>query len=567
MVTFVDEPTALSLARNPVLLQLAATQSSGVPYAGRGRVSTLTAGATAKFATGNTLSVAWTDPEGNTDTVVFTAAATYTAENQLPDASYSGSIGDYWELVRSKVASHHRVGAYFDVTRTGPSGGNVLRLQERTNTGTWVLTLSTTSAFAVSNLAAVADTTPNNYRVLLEVFAFAGYDDGPGERVAQLQGHPDPDGVVWFDLSSVLAGFVRDSRAEPLCPAYGTPLPVRADNIRRYYYRATEEYGDPPVVQPWVYGTVRRVMDAGVSQSIFAEGDYLGGITSDTSLLTWQADGQRVKPGDELWLPWYNYTGADKSLVLERTLWSATTGLALNTAYMPLDETIPPVAVARCKAGQVIQFPLRDALDASAYDDGAVHKVTVRVVDGDSDWDTGSPVALSGSRTYYLDWAYHESERLVQWINSFGTVETLRCTGDFTKQFKTERQVARRNLAPGADVYATDTFQFGRSYRPTFTYRTGYIRRADAETLQEMLLAGDIYDVSAGGYVPLRVLTDSWRVTETQEDLHAYEFEAALRLDLVNFSKRPATTDGGEVWQEPSGAAWLDALALPWELP
>ena len=434
----------------------------------------------------------------------------------------------------------------------------------------WTVGMANTGGFVVVlDEVGLPDTTPDNYRVLVEVFAEKTYLGGDYERVAQLTGFPEPDlGFLYFDVSSVLAAHCRATRTEPLVPVWGTDVPFVADNLRRYYLRYTEEFGAPATVQPWEYTAVKHVIDGGVSQAVHRDSGYFGYLSTldaNDAFLTWMPDGRRISPHTPEWLTWYNYTGLEQQVALAFVRYDVTTGAATPGLFpfsgVPL--TVRPMECVVFPAN-LASFLTDAAIDALPN----MFKYTLRVIDVTSDWEGGSPVFLSEPRTWYLDREYYESTRYIQYLNGFGVPETHRCTGEWSKGVEVTRSTAERPLLPGYAATASDNFQFSRAYTPRLTYRTGYVRKGDAEVMQEMLIAGEIYDVSPDGYIPLLLLDNKFDVTSTYEALHAFQFAAKPRLNMKNFSTKKLTASDADAWEEPTdGEFWFDALTVPWQLP
>ena len=396
---------------------------------------------------------------------------------------------------------------------------------------------------------------PANYRVLLEVFFEKVYGSGTYTSAALLQGLYDNAGNVHFDLSSILNGECRAGRTLPEVPEWGTVLAAKADNLRKYYHRYTEEYGSPPAQQAWTTSPPKLALDGGVSQGLFASGDFFAGITSANSLLTWQADGKPLGLTQPEYISWHNYTASPRSLVVQRTAYdvdnNATTIVYLHESSVT------------AQAYETIVLPIGFDVAAVASD---VYKVVFRVVDAASDYEGGSPTYLGPSRTYRIDRDFHDSERYVQYLNSFGCPETWRCTGEYSKALSVSRQTAVRPLLPGYNAFATDRFQWGQESNNELTFRTGYIRRGDAEALAEMLAAGEIYDVSEDGYIPLLITTGRFDLTSTRRELHFLEFQAVPRLSMQNFSKQTSVGNPeGDAWQETDGQYWLTELVVSWD--
>ena len=549
----IQQPGTITLARNPCVykLQTDYTLAKGVR-------STLTAADLSdRFQTDDTLTIHYTEPDGTEETITFTAKAVYDDEGEIPDDSFAGTNTAYWAAVRAQINAHSRIAPFFTAFYTDSPGIQITIQARSTETG-WDIETTTTSAFTVADFAASASTLPSNYRALLEVFVERTYRAGDFAQAARLHSvlH-DREGYMWFDVAGILASECRASRAEPVVPVWGTVAPALSDTLRRYYVRITEEGGEPPVADDWYYpGGTRLAMDGGVSQSIFAEGDFLGALDETDSLLTWMPDGRRMGVEQPEYLAWYNHTGATKETFLEMQ-WADIADNAWSASVLFHDGS--PLDVRDQEVALYPVSPERMGLDAEA----SAYRYRVRVVEAG----ISGTLELSQWRTYYIDRGYYESQRYVQYLNGFGGPECVRCTGDWTKALRTERKTATQPLAPGYNAFASDRHQYAQAWSNEFVYRTGYISRGEAEALQEMLVAGQVYDVSAEGYIPLLLGAGSFRVAETRENLNAYEFRAQPRLEMVNYSKKKLTALLSGAWLDTNGEAWFDAFLVPWTEP
>lgn len=548
----------VAMAKNPVIFKLRSTGAGFVPYAAQGASTKLSAAAGDRFATGGDFTIIYIEPDGTTETVVFTATSTFTGEDEIPDIGYSGSATQYWQTIQQKIQKHHRIAPYFTVTRSGPIGGNSITLKSKSSDPAWEITSTNSEGFTITDTAAVADTTPVNYLVLFEIYFERTYGGGDFVQAAKLKNTPDSDGYLSFDISSILEAECRAGLVEPIVPEWGTSESIPGGNLRRFYIRFTEQYGTPIVPQEWEYDTVRVCMNGGVSQSIWAQGawsgDYLGGLDADNCILTWMPDGKKIGLTQPEFLAWYNWDSEDRYVVVEMRSTPITTGVTSAVSHHLSEIRVKPQEVALLPVNPTIL-----GLDT----DADVYQYQVRVVYED----VGGFISMSPWRTYNIDRDYYHSERYVQYLNGFGVPESWRCTGVWSKKLNVQRSVAERPLLPDFNEFATDRFQYAKVWDHELTYRTGFLRRSEADVLQEMLIAGEIYDVSADGHIPLLIETNSFNVTDTEEDLHAYQFAARPRMDTRNYSKINTDNALTGAWQEPGGEAWFDALMIPWELP
>lgn len=557
-VALIAQPGDIVFARNPVVIQLRASTTVGGPtYAAKGVGAYFQAALSARIATGATVTVAYTEADGTAETVVLTAAADYTPDAAIPDNSFSGTNAEYWSAVAVEIAAHPRIGPFFSVSPV-VSGANIqITLREKSTLSGWAITLTNSSGHAVTPLAAMDDSTPANYRVLFEVFFEKTYRGGDYISAALLEGQPDGEtGYLYFDISPILESQCRAYRSEPLVPTWSTITPVIADNLRRWYVRYTEQAGNPAITQEWQYTDVKLAMDGGISQSAWAENpDYLESLGTATSVLTWLPDGRPVVQDAPEFLAWFNTGATDETVSLIRALISDQDGLGF------INESWYNSSPITARPYETVLFPLRPLLASAYFVATEAYKSEIKVLRD------GTLVELSPTLIYYHDKTYYESRRHIQYLNGFGVHDTWTCRGQYAKRLRVQRSSAQRPLSPGFDTYATDTFQYASESEPQYTYRTGYLSKALAETLQEMLMVGEIYDVSEDGYVPLLLTTNDFQITDTRESLHAYEFTAVPRLRLRNYSKRAVVAPDLNAWQEPGGEYWFDTAIQPWELP
>ncbi len=552
-LTLLSNPENVHFARNPAIVKLRADQDGGgTLFDAVGITAHLEYTEPDRFATNETITVEYTEPDGTTQTQVFTAKASPAGSNQFYDAAFGGTDLEYWIFIKDLIADHPRIAPFIDVYITS-SGGEKLNFQLRSASAGWDLDVTNAGGFTITLDAAVADATPENYKALLDVFFENTYREGDYAQAARLEGLPEAGtGYVYFDLSAVLSAECRAARSEPLVPEWGTNTPFLGDNMRRWYFRYTEQYGAPVAAQPWTYGIDKTAYDGGVSQARYADGDFLADMDGDNALLTWMPDGKSLALEQPEYLTWYNHTSATRTVYL-RVVWY---NIADGTTSSPTDYFTPGLSVL---AGESAVFPVWPALFGLDAETDA-YKYTVQV-----GYTSITFSALSQARSYYIDRDYYESERHLVYLNGFGVPETWRCTGEIAKRLRVQRQTAERPLSPGYNELASDRYQHARSWDVELTYRTGYLTKTQADALQELLIAGEVYDVSETGYIPLQITSSDFRVTETRQELHAYEFSAVARLNMKNYSRKTLTTAGSDAWLDEAGDPWWDELEISWQ--
>lgn len=339
---------------------------------------------------------------------------------------------------------------------------------------------------------------------------------GSFDVITTLAAVPDDNGDAIFDISSILKAQFRKIYTTPPLPTIGSTTPYIADNIRNYQIVAREKYGEPPAVTDTVNSIVKIAFCGGISNQLFAEGDYLANIDDTNSLLTWYPDNKNVQPDQPEYISWYNYDVVQKTPSLEVIVTkkdgSTVSSFLLGTAVDPFESLIWPIGW--------------DQLGLSTPTD-EVRKYSIQFKDG------ASP--LSPARTYYLDCTFRECKRDLLYLNSFCMPEVFRTTGRWLKQLEVERQQSEKILVPGYQAVNGQRFQWRAEPDNVWIARTGYITALEADALQQMLIGNDLFEILAGKYIPEYIIDNRFDIHECLQLLHFFEFRIKRSLRLRNY--------------------------------
>jgi hypothetical protein len=559
MIAIVQQPDELTFARNPVLIVTRSTDSTGKLFAARGVFSKMEATAGQRIAAAQTITIAWTADDGTANSVVFTGNATPTAENHIPTTGSTDSA--YWLAVALKIAAHHLISPFFKITSDSTGGTFNLNIQAKSTASTWVMACATSSGITLTNTnTVVADATPDNYKVFVDVFFEKTKDSGVFELAGGFEGRPDPLGYCFFDFSSVLDAACRESMPTLPIPEYDLATPQPAGNLRRYYLRYTESFGAPEAAEDWTNLPIASVINGGISQALFAQGGFLSGKNSSNAFLTWQPDGHTVLPNQPEWLPFFNFYPATISVYIERK-WYKNTDLTLGGTANIFASPLYSV-----KPGETLLMPVNPAamgIDAEA----TAYKYTIQLKLAAAYGPSAIGTAVSEIRTYYIDRLHYRTQRTLQYLSGLGCPETIVCKGAATKNLKLERQTSARVLQPGYSQFATDERQHAGSGQFEFIYRTGFVTASLANVLFDLLVGTDLWDVKSDGYLPLMFLDQNYEVSDSDKTLRSFTLKARPRLAMRNFSTQQITAPASDYWQEPDGSNWLDENLIPWGLP
>ena len=560
MLQLLSSPYSHSFARNPLVFRFRATDSGGSNYRAYGVRSELRSDPATVIPFRETITLNWTEPDGTTGSETFTAEDT-TNQNDIPNGDNYGNPASYYIDVVAKLNAHPVVSALFRFYTTSSGSTRSLWAEARELdddwTVTWDITGLTSPNFSVVDTNTVtAIATPDNYRLLWDLMLETTYLSGSYEKVAEGEAFIDADSEISVDLQEILNAEVRSSLADPPIPSYDNSTVLIADNLRRYYIRYREEY-DGITGHSWTYDSTRYVVNGGISQSLFTQGDWLDGRSATTSILSWRPDYRKVSSAQKEYLAWYNYTGADANIAVE---YQGTFADGTTTALSYKYET-PNVSE---KAGETLLIPV--GYEQLGESDSTVVSYSVRVIDKDQPYDPETPTYLSPLRSFQIDRHYREAERFLMYLNGFGCPETVRCTGFFTNDNQVERVQAERILSPGYTSTTRQVFQATKSWSNLFTYRTGYIPRLELDSLQEMFVENEVYEIYEEAYVPLYITTDSMPVTETRRQLHSMTFQANPALAQNNYSNViPEPAQQGDLWLVSDSGYWLTIFGQRWE--
>ena len=563
MITLLESPAEITLARNPVVYRFQTTDENGMPYGAKGVTVTL-AVYTNSFLTGETLVINWTEPDGIGHQLTFVAVVSPDGINQVP--ANPTTLSDY-QAIAAAIQAHYQLAPYFTVTAKEPVVGVFqLIFQAIQTTDDWAISLD---ASGLSNFAsntgtpAEADNTPNGYELLLDVYFEGEYRTGDYQLVAQLSNRPGSDGKAVFNISSILEAETRRTQADPPIPNFSNNTLSLANNLRQYYVRFRQNYEGilesplNPGDDIWQYLGTQKVLCGGIAQNLWADYNFFINLNANNSLLTWYPDGKTVSPNQPEYLPWYNYTSSTKNIVLEVRRFTASSTLLNLFKFDNSGVGVAPMETLLIPCGY----------DQLEIDNEEVIKYTVRVVDEASDWEGGSPEYLSQARTFYVDYDYYLEKRYLQYLNGFCVPMTLRCVGNFTNELKVERQESTRILPPDYTSSTEEEFQYDQSFENYFTYRSGWLTRWEVDALQECLIYNQLFEVYEEGYIPLHLKTNEMPITETRQQLHAVEFTAVPALKQRSYSNVGIPLEiEQEGWRTSFASFWKTVFGKTWKI-
>jgi hypothetical protein len=259
---------------------------------------------------------------------------------------------------------------------------------------------------------------------------------GSGEYVAlpAFENTPDTDRRTRWDLSTLLKPEVTYN-----WPTYGTTtLQLQRNLQRRVYITRYEQFGDPPAPQIVKRGAVKKLWYGGSRQLEHNVFTSFFQMVESTALLTpWltyrgRSGRHEVSAPQQHYLAWYrNVTKVSgqqiyvKAVVTYADASTETTNVWVDTNGSDY------------QLGDVALFPAGfDLLGLDGLSAEEPVSYTLQVFNP-------SDVALSQAHTFHLvDADYNELH--IEYVNSLGVVESLRCTGSWAVGNKTQHDLVQR---------------------------------------------------------------------------------------------------------------------------
>lgn len=565
MIFATETPPAISLSKNQIWQGF----TTDYKYHRGASVYVLFTQTAAPLNVGDTVELTWTQyPGAFQKTLIFTAVINPTADEEIlavPSGTFSP---DYLNIVMKKIGGHPLVAPFFTHKVEPTFGGIKIELVAESYDEDWNVDFDFSGATAtgwsggvVTKVAQTASTYPENYSIVVEVMFEPTYRGTDFQRIATLELSPDLstiNEISRVDLHRILDKEIQNSMMYYVPPSPSLPGPTIAPNLRRYYVRWAERSGSPITESDFTDGAVKFVMSGGVDWRKSGQADFFSALNADNSILSWYPDGKKVSIDQPEFLPWYNF-GNTRNVAIELESFDEI-GQSLGAAEV---YGTNPISVRKYETALIPVGMIPLNIGASVY------KYAVRVKDADTN------EYLSQIRTYFVDFLFYRQRKYLAYMNSFGCPHSLRCTGEFAKSISVDRNIAKKYLEKGYSHAAGEYEQFGYEFDTEYTYRTGYLHKAEVNALGEMFLYNQIWEWKQDGW--LRVILDAkkFKMWDTESLLFFAEFQTKRSLsaavystemlgdistesdDLTEISDQYWTDPNGDFWQTPDGDFWV----------
>ena len=549
MIEVLQQPENIALSNNQLVCKFRAITDFGKPYGPVGAKATIGVGATG-FPAASTLILTWTDTNGAQSIVTFTAVASPSSDNEIQSAATAQPFS-YFEAIAAKIQNHPHIAPYFILSAGDDDPTYLITAQSIDTNESITIAWTSTDVTVGSNSATPAepDDTPGNYKLEVDVYQ-------EGVHLGIVQGDPDKDGIIAFDISEILHKSMIEGRAYPPIPVFGNTLPLLSNTTKQYHLRYRETFDDSD--EGFQYLDTKKLLYGGIKKNLFADYDFFTSLTETNSILTWYPNGKDVSLDQPEYISWYNYLPTTEKIMLSVRLINEE-GDA-TTFFKFLEDPIDVLP------GHVINIPVGYNQLGIGDEDFETVKYTVQVCQHQAA--PAIPIIYySQLRSYYVDDNYYHDKRYIMYLNGFGVPQTVRCLGELDTGLTITRQTSEKILPIDYKSLESETIQVDAEYKTPFTFRTGYLSKWEIESLQELLIYNDAYLITERGFTPIHLTEKKFNLGGSRDSLHSLTFKAVPRFTDKNYSNINFPFEAAQTgWATDPNTFWWDDNSQNWSI-
>lgn len=350
---------------------------------------------------------------------------------------------------------------------------------------------------------------PPNYAIMVDILLRPQPGVSmPYDTLVTLQLRPDPQGVVDFNISSILDRAIRNTYDEPPIPTtaqlqdpYVSPITFQ------YAVNVWERSGIPPDETSYVNINEGWVVLGGIDRTKWYR-TYLDDIVLGSSkcIFSRLITNKKILPSQLHWVNWYN-PGAATTAYAEYKVYDDSGALVLT-------DTGSSVSVPECTP---VAFPGIYSVNMGVV---IPRMVVMTIYAGGG--------AASPPIRYMVNHNYQRNERQLIYLNGYNLPEGMVCTGEFSREVETDRQKSvAMDQINGISTTKREKYQIGVDWANIYTFRTGYISKAEKELLDEMFVVNMVWEYRDNVFQSLDLIDNSLLFLDTNSILDALEFQAS----------------------------------------
>jgi len=262
------------------------------------------------------------------------------------------------------------------------------------------------------------DAASPNFRINLQVAMVADFFPS-GLIVVRLSEEPDATGNAEFDLSELF-----DSIFEQFDPPHNAPTAIERVIRHQFLYscRATEVFGDPPVINDTINISDKTAVHGGLAKELFPGNTFWQDQTNPAILLkqflTRCPDKKIVGPEQPEYLYYFLHDTLVSEFEVEVKVFFTDLTNQTIIAYTQAVADFDYIWKIPCGYKQLNLAAVNPAKTVKYYE--------VKLNDTTPDPNS----AISQTRTFVLDYKYYKTQRYIHFLNSLGGYDSFRCIGE-----------------------------------------------------------------------------------------------------------------------------------------
>lgn len=326
---------------------------------------------------------------------------------------------------------------------------------------------------------------------------------------------PDSANQIESNLEDVFASFLEFDLPSFLQTTYSQANSV----IKNFKIRYAESFGDPIAVQKAHRTNEFFVLHGGISHDQYPGFDFWNTfMPTNKKFLSWYPGDKKVSAGQQEYL--YFISQSAGNWEMEVTIYYDD---QTNTV-------ITPFSHAGTTVGEVYILP-------AGHDQLGLHLVSPSktIIDWSIQLSDGAS-PITETRRYIMDRHCYYNERFILCLNSLGGSETIRCLGEQEFRFGSSgfsfEKVQEYDYA-GTDAQMGKVITEGES---EFKLNTGWLRKEEAEFLQELLRADQTWLIGPDRFIPITIDSGKSLLVNDRSQLYAVEFRYSLAFRSIVFT-------------------------------
>ncbi|HMG90756.1 MAG TPA: hypothetical protein VK589_11875 [Chryseolinea sp.] len=352
--------------------------------------------------------------------------------------------------------------------------------------------------------AAVDWESATNYRLYNDVRVEDVADSGTYNSKLKLELPPDADGNVVFYLNEAF----KDALTT-VPPTLNQNTIVRlTDRIKRFKCFTGELINDEVTPGDLDESTANLVLFGGIAKFSWPTLDYLNTyLPTNKKFLTWAPIQKYVDRLQEDYLNFWNYSEDITELKLQIKAYfdDNTDETAVTTNLSPVTyRSLYQIPAGPVNSGATLVNPAKN-----------LTRYELSLLDQDDN-------VISEVRSYFITIVRHPLTRFFMFLNSLGSFEVLRFTGQADKQTDFSRELVQKFL-PHNYAAVDGEFELNNNIiQPKHNYSSGFIKgtmaKAWHEYMQDFLNTSRLYDVTDGRRIPLNIIGGNWSEADQNYD-------------------------------------------------